>query len=99
MKGKKIALTVLFLAVAVTLTAAETGTSEYVPGELIVKLENGIIDVPGFDETSIDGITILNPLLITPLQQYNVRSVERVFKSIFARPPFTFTTKGGLDKL
>lgn len=41
MKTNKIALAVLFLAAAVTLTAAETGTSEYVPGELIVKLEPG----------------------------------------------------------
>lgn len=34
---------------AAGLNAAETGTPEYVPGELIVKLEHGIIDWQGFE--------------------------------------------------
>lgn len=100
MKTHKSLLIAVFgatLILAAGLNAAETGTLEYVPGELIVKLEHGILNPPTSDETPIANVPILNPQFATALQQYKVRSVERVFKSIFARSPFLFVTKRGRE--
>lgn len=98
MKTKKLILAVMFAvttyAAATTPTTQPTG-GNYVPGELIVKFENGIIDLPGFEETPITSVTILDSQFVQPIQELNVKSVEHVFKGIFARPPFTFITKSG----
>lgn len=97
MKTSKTALAVLLLTVAATLTAAQTGAPAYVPGELIVKLEHGIVDWQGFEETPITSVPILYSQLEQALVEYQVRSVERVFKGIFATPPFRFVTKNGRE--
>jgi hypothetical protein len=99
MKLYKIVLAVMLAAAAyasATTPATQPTDGNYVPGELIVKLEHGIIDVPGFDETPIEQVSVLSPQFSTTLQQYEVRSVERVFKGIFATPPFRFVTRRGL---
>ena len=66
------------------------------PGELIVKLEHGMIDWQGFEETPIAEVPILNSQFSITLRQYDVRSVERVFKGIFARPPLRLVNWRGL---
>lgn len=80
----------LVLAVAMSLSAAE-----YVPGELIVKLEHGILDPGTTDETPLLEINIANQGLAGILEQYGAYSVERVFKGIFTDPTTPFTTKSG----
>lgn len=100
MKSYKLIMAVIFAVTAyasATTPATQPIEGNYVPGELIVKLEHGIIDFPGFDETPIEQISVLSPQFATLLQQYEVRSVERVFKSIFATPPFKFVTKRGRE--
>lgn len=71
--------------------------AEYMPGELIVKLEPGLLDPGTSDEVSISSVLINSPELEEILRVYNTHSVERVFKSIFATPPFTFETKRGQE--
>lgn len=99
MKTYKLILAVMFAVTAyasATTPATQTTDGNYIPGELIVKLEHGILDPGTFDETPIAEVQILTPQFSTTLQQYEVRSVERVFKDIFARPPFRFVTRRGL---
>lgn len=94
--SKTIPIVIMAFAVLATgLFAVEAGRPAYAPGELIVKLEHGIINWQGFEETPITHVPIRQPQLAAALQEGGVRSVERVFKSIFATPPFQFTTKRG----
>jgi hypothetical protein len=89
-KAMLVAVMMVTIILSAGLTAEEIGTPEYVPGELIVKLEHGVIDWQGFEETPIAHVSIRHPQLEPALVEYGVRSIERLFKSIFARPPFRF---------
>lgn len=101
-KTKRTILIAVLTAIlfAAGLYAAETEPPKYAPGELIVKLEHGILNPPTSDETPIANVPIQGEpsnqaQLTLAFQTYGVRSVERVFKSIFAQPNPTFVTKRG----
>lgn len=63
---------------------------DYVPGELIVRLDHGAIEMTGVDEVPISQVTINDSGLETALQSYETQSVEKLFKSPSAQAGLTY---------
>jgi len=76
-------------------SAGDMQPRPYIPGELIIKFEEGQLNVPSVDETPISQITINNQQLADALQSYGTKSVERLFKKFFGESdPHIITDSG-----
>ncbi|MBN2379106.1 S8 family serine peptidase [candidate division WOR-3 bacterium] len=68
---------------------------DYVPGELIVKLEQGVLDLPAACETQITNIRIQNKELFQAFREYGVYSIDPLFKNCFGKPDPYIETRSG----
>lgn len=86
------AILILFLV-----SVSGLGAADYPPGEIIVRLEHGILDPGTNTETSLNQLDIRHQELASTLTQYSALTAERVFKGFFVTPPFRHITGSGQE--
>ncbi|MBD3285154.1 S8 family serine peptidase [candidate division WOR-3 bacterium] len=88
MKLQKYNLSAIITAVVVTATVLPA--QDYVPGELIVKFQHGILEMDGVEETPFSQVVINDQNLADSLQSFGTESVEKLFKTDDAQAGETY---------
>ncbi len=63
-----------------SLLLAGTTKAKYVPGQLIIKFQPGLIETSGTNKVPISQVTINNSGIASALQHFKTQTVERVYK-------------------